>query len=80
MRDFVSRDGANLRRFDRGDRDGVAVECSELDLESLAIPIDVHHRADVTDLQAVIRNRFSENNSVVLGDLPQRVTPCRDRP
>jgi hypothetical protein len=46
----------------------LAGEGHELDLESLAVVVDVDHGSDVADLQAFTRQRRCQHNAIVFSD------------
>ena len=47
---------------------GVALEGDKVHLVRLAITVDMHHRTDITGLQAVVRNGDRQYNTIVFLD------------
>jgi hypothetical protein len=68
VRTGQSRYRADLGSFERGDYGGVAFEGDKLHLVRLAITVDMHHRTNITGLQAVLRNGECQYNTIVFLD------------
>jgi hypothetical protein len=68
MRDLAAGNWPNCGRLDSGYCHGLAVECRELDLECLGVGVNVHHRTDVANFEALSRYGRRQNDSIVLFD------------
>ena len=62
---FGTRYRSNLRGLNRRDGRCVAVQSRELNLERLAVRIDVNHGPDVANLQTLLWKRRRQNDSVM---------------
>ena len=74
----MTSDRPNTECLHGGDCSGPTIERRELDFERLPIRIDVNHRPDVADFEALSRYRFSQDDSIVLLDHFERLTPRQD--
>lgn len=66
MENLAGRDRANIIGLERDHCDSCPAACDELDLETVPGIVDVHNRADVTSLKAVIGQRSHQNYGIVL--------------
>ena len=80
---FATGNGPHLRRLDGSHGDGVPVERRELDLERLAVLVDVNDGPDITDFQAFAGNWRRQDDSLMLSDhadVSLLAGVCRDQP
>lgn len=68
VRDFAVFDRSHQRAVERDDRYGFAIERNKLDLERIAIPIDVHDSADVSSREFLFGNIARQHYAVVFLD------------
>ena len=68
MSDLATGDWTDCGRLYGCNCGGVAVQSGELDLEGLPVRVDVNHRANVAHLKAFGRDRFGQNDAIVLLD------------
>jgi hypothetical protein len=65
MRDVEGRYGAKLIVRNRRDRHGMSIQRRELHLVGGAVLVDMHHRADVTRLQFLIRKIRRQHDAIM---------------
>src|SRR5829696_7439973 len=65
MCNLSTRDGTNCGGLYGRHSSRVSVERHELDLDSLAVSVDVNHRADVADLQALVGYGRGQHDPIV---------------
>lgn len=68
MRNLTARDRSNRGDLDRRHGSGLTVECHELNFQGLAVSVNVNHRSDVADLQALVGHRRGQYNSIVFSN------------
>lgn len=68
MRDLSTRDGANRGCLYCRYSGRLTVECHELDLEGLAVGIDMNNRPDIADLQAFVGHRGCQHHPIVFSN------------
>jgi hypothetical protein len=74
----MTGDRPNTECLHGGDRGGSAIERRELDFERLPIRIDVNHRPDIAHFEALSRYGLGQNDSIMLLNHFERVTPWQD--
>ena len=68
MRYLAAGDGSNCGCLDRRHSSRLAVERHELDLESLAVGVNVNDRPDIASLQPLVGHSRGQNDAIVFAD------------